>query len=141
MNLIAAIALASFVSAPPPKADPTKEALAALQGEWKQLEYTKNGMKDECNNCFVIIKDNFFTVREGNRNDTATFTIDPKTDPKTIDLKAQEKDQVIFLKGIYKLEKDKLTICIGLAEAERPKEFKSVKGGKRGLFVLERVKK
>jgi uncharacterized protein (TIGR03067 family) len=141
MNLIAAIVLASLVAAPPPKAEPAKEALAGLQGEWKQLEYTKNGMKDECSNCFVIIKDNFFTVREAGRNDVATFTIDPKADPKTIDLKVQEKDQVLSLKGIYKLEKDKLTICIGLADAERPKEFKSAKGSKRGLFVLERVKK
>ena len=44
MSLFTAIALMSFVAAPVPKDDPAKEELAALQGEWKQVKFIKNGI-------------------------------------------------------------------------------------------------
>ena len=44
--------------------------------------------------------------------------------------------------GIYKIEKDKLTMCFDVAfKYIRPKEFKSEKDSFVTLLVLERVKK
>jgi uncharacterized protein (TIGR03067 family) len=144
MNLFAALALASFVGAPVPKDAIAKPDQEALQGEWKVVEFVKDGSdraKDE-GDTKVVIKDNNFTVKEPTRDEPATFTIDPKANPKTIDIRVMEKGgKEVAVKGIYKLEKDKLTICYSFEDAARPKEFKSEANSKTGLLVLERVKK
>jgi len=43
------------------------------------------------------------------------------------------------VKGIYKLDKNALTICFALEGADRPKDFKPAK--LNGVMVLEKVKK
>jgi uncharacterized protein (TIGR03067 family) len=63
----------------------------------------------------------------------ATFKADPKKDPKEIDLVQKVGKQKIILHGIYRLEKDRLIICVGTAsgssddavlQGKRPTEFK-----------------
>lgn len=144
MSLLTAVALASFVAAPIPKADPAKDALAAFQGEWKMVEFVKGGRpdtKEDLEGAKAVVAGDKMTISAGKRKaDEVTFRLDPKTDPASIDINAgKSKDAIV--KGIYKFEKDKLTICFGLDESERPKEFKSEKDSKVGMFVLERVKK
>jgi uncharacterized protein (TIGR03067 family) len=63
-----------------------------------------------------------------------TFKADPKADPMKIDLVQEVAGKKVLLRGIYKVEKGRLVICVGLAtgrgedktvEGERPTEFKS----------------
>ena len=145
MNLVVALAIASFVAAPIPKASPEKEALAAFQGEWKMVEFVKGGeaeTKEELEGSKVVAAGDKLTITAGKRkSEELTFTLDPKSEPAVIDLKPLKASKEVIVKGIYKLEKDKLTICFGLNASERPKEFKSDQDSKTGMFVLERVKK
>jgi uncharacterized protein (TIGR03067 family) len=148
MTTLTAVVLTSLIAAPIPKEEPKK----GIEGEWKVVEFVKGGTPREKDRLgTVTFKGDQMTIsmttNGRKRDETLTFTLDPKAKPMTIDLRPVKgandqgvrKDQVV--KGIYKLEKDKLTICFGLDATERPKEFKSEKDSKVGMFVLERVKK
>lgn len=144
MRLLAAVALTASLAAISLAKDEPKDAQDALQGEWKIVEFVKGGKAtDAAKLGAVTIKGDQLTIRDGKRDEPATFTLDPKAKPPAIDIRpgnaGAKKDAVI--KGIYKLEKDRLTIAFGGDGTERPKEFKSEAGSKTGLFVLERVKK
>src|SRR5262245_58549430 len=76
-----------------------------------------------------------------------TFTADPKKDPKQIDLVQQVDKRKIILHGIYRLEKDRLILCVGTAsgsgdaavlEGKRPTEFKP--GPNVQILTLQRAK-
>jgi len=74
-----------------------------------------------------------------------TYTIDPSKKPKAIDITyagtlAALKSSKQF--GIYKVEKDKLTLCLtmpGASEKGRPKEFDAKAGGVM-LMTFDRAK-
>lgn len=143
MNLITAFALAasSFVAAPVPK-DPVRDAREALQGEWKLVQYIDQGKDRTKDREFrVHIEGNSLTIVTEKEKQLATLVLDLKTEPKIIDLQWMDKGKERLNRGLYKLEKDKLTICIGHDGCERPKEFKSEKDDDIALIVLERVEK
>ena len=69
-----------------------------------------------------------------------TMTLDAKATPKSVDFKTDkgpEDAEGKTLKAIYKLDGDKLTICLGVME-DRPKEFKQEEGS---TFVFELKRK
>ena len=58
--------------------------------------------------------------------------IDPTKSPKEIDLTQEFGNRTVTLRGIYRVEKGRLTICLGVAagdakvvESERPEEFEA----------------
>ena len=94
-----------------------------------------------------VIKDDGITLPSptGDGKDRKkTFKVDPTKSPKEIDitsLDGQEKDQTAAC--IYKLDKDRLTICIPYFTKDpsiRPKEFKAGADDGIMLITLERVK-
>lgn len=63
-----------------------------------------------------------------------TFTADPTKDPREIDLVLADEKKKVVLRGIYRVEKGRLVICIGVAsgtgedgvvEGKRPATFES----------------
>jgi uncharacterized protein (TIGR03067 family) len=144
MNLLVALALAP-VAAPVPKADPLQEAKQNFQGEWKMVKYVSGRAADdpqEVTDGKMVVTGDKLTVHFRGE-ERGTFTLDPKADPPTIDITMAMKNlgKDVVVKGIYKLEKDKLTVCFGLNATARPKEFKVEKGTDTAMFVLERVKR
>ena len=127
--------------------DDVKKELKALQGTWKAVALEAGGKplpKDAIPDfTFVIGADGKSTGKMAKREYSATLTVDPKKDPKTMDNLHESGGQ----KGkkqyaVYKLEGDKLTVCItapGSAEADRPKDF-TTKDTANVVFVFERVK-
>jgi uncharacterized protein (TIGR03067 family) len=142
MTLLVALALAS--AAPIPKADPLQEAKENFQGEWKLVKYVSGRAAEDPQDVAgkVVVKGDRVALHF--RGDEAgTFTLDPKADPPTIDITLDMKNlgKDVVVKGVYKLEKDKLTVCFGLNATDRPKAFKVEAGTDTAMFVLERAKK
>ena len=81
--------------------------------------------------------------KNGKEDETGTLKLDPDKKPKTIDFDITSgKDKGKKQLGIYKLEDDSFTLCIGFpGETERPAKFESEKGSKTALAVMKREKK
>ena len=145
MTLLAALALPWFAAAPVPKADPVQEAKQAVQGEWKLAAYSREGQPEDAAEIakatFFVRGDRMEITFRGDK-ESVTFALDPNASPPAIDFTQNRKDdKPLTIKGIYKLEKDRLTVCYVQEGSERPKEFASAPNSGSSLFVLERAKK
>jgi uncharacterized protein (TIGR03067 family) len=132
--------------------DKAAKELKALQGAWQVIKAEAAGEEVPAEQLarrrILIENDVLSDVRNPNGSDPhkVKIKLDPGKSPKEIDvtpLDGPDKDKATpgIYKGIYKLDDDKLTICLPLAlenGAGRPKEFKADKT--TGLTVLERVK-
>jgi uncharacterized protein (TIGR03067 family) len=71
----------------------------------------------------------------------ATFTLDPAKKPKEIDVVTAAGKEKMTFRGIYRLEGDELTLCLGTeANGARPASFTTKPGDKAGVIVLQRMK-
>lgn len=122
------------------KDDPkAKKDQDLFQGNWDIVGLEVGGKaepeKNYKGNSFNFAKDKA-TLREGGFPPVEfTFTLDPTKTPKTIELAG--KNNVPFLRGIYKLDGDNLTLSVGLGAA-RPAEFATKAGGDNEVFLLKR---
>jgi uncharacterized protein (TIGR03067 family) len=110
---------------PAPKGD-----LAKLQGEWKT---TVGGNKDRP--VTFSIKDKAITVKfttpDGETlNLSGEIKVDEAASPRTIDfLKFKNNGEAMDdSMGLYKVEGDTFTLCVGGPGEPRPKEFKAGDG-------------
>lgn len=116
-----------------------KKEKELLKGSWKfESVETQEGKKDD----FADAKLEFFTdgkvhFTKGGKQKKATYKINPAGKPKEIDLKPEEKDDA--MQGIYRIDKDTLTICICEGQnVARPTAFEAK--DKNVLVTLKRVK-
>jgi uncharacterized protein (TIGR03067 family) len=122
------------LAALPPDDAPAKKDLAPLQGVWKLVWFGQDGDSGDAPppvKRWVIKGDK---VHYGGE-ELATLTIDATTTPPTIDLAFLNPKKV--LEGIYKLEKDTLTLCVNRqtdGAKERPLQFSTE--GKPDLRLL-----
>ncbi len=137
-----ALAVAKRVSRGPNEPD-----AKAMQGTWRLTHFEDQGKKAEIlekvksltytfDGSKATMKIDGKVIREG------SFELLPKSTPKGIDLLV--KDEIS--PGIYKLEKDRLTICVttttvlGFRNKKRAGEFATKEGSRTTLMVLEREK-
>ncbi|HEX3151464.1 MAG TPA: TIGR03067 domain-containing protein [Gemmataceae bacterium] len=128
--------------------DDVKKELKALEGSWKAVALEAGGKplpKESVPDfTYVISVDGKATGKMPKGEYSATAIVNPKKDPKTIDNvheSGPHKGKKQF--GVYKLEGDKLTVCMtapGAAETDRPKDF-ATKDTAYVVFVFERTKK
>jgi uncharacterized protein (TIGR03067 family) len=110
-----------------------------LQGEWVLvgLDVREKLVPAEklAGTTLLIRKDKYTTVVKKKEYPT-TFTLDPKQDPKHIDMLIPDDSGAPQLsKGIYKIEGDKLIICRGQAPGgDRPRNF--VSSATNDVFVV-----
>jgi uncharacterized protein (TIGR03067 family) len=140
-TLLVACGWGSALAAPAPKGDKGPE------GTWAVVSSEHDPALGQLPKELVwVFADGKVTTSPKNRGGM-TFTyavkIDPTKNPKEIDLIGEAGDRKVILRGIYQVDKERLTICLGVAagdgkavESERPKEFKADKNVQ--LLTLER---
>jgi uncharacterized protein (TIGR03067 family) len=150
MLRIAVITLFATTCAAARADDPGAKEVKKLQGEWRVVEVEFRGQtlkKDDAEAMQFAVKDNgltFSNTEKPGRERKKTFKLDPSKTPKELDLTSldgQEKDTTAAC--IYKLDGDRLTICMPYFAKDRsvrPKEFKVDASGNVMLLTLERVK-
>lgn len=127
-----------------PNATKDKEA---LQGLWQAVELEHGGEKapaESVTKFQIRIKDNKIIFNPDTEKREHTFELDPKTNPKAMDLTPSDgpsKGQKLPC-AIYKLDGDKLTICLDKEgkTGKRPTQFKTAAGDGFALLKFERVK-
>lgn len=134
--LLAGPALVADEGIDPEPKKPAEAVLKALQGEWEIVKAVKDGVdgtKEMPRGAFVLIKkDQMIFKAEKEPEDPATIKIDPRQKPAHIDISADRgKEQ---MKGVFKLEKDTLTISFNDNGQDRPKGFDKA----HGQIVLRR---
>jgi len=119
-----------------------KKEKAALHGTWKIISLENNQGKDAGAEGATLEFDKDgknITFTKDNQTKKGTFTLNPGGKPKEIDIKPSDEDKTF--EGIYKIEKDKLTICLAPEPGDgRPNEFALTDGKKYLLIVLEKSK-
>jgi uncharacterized protein (TIGR03067 family) len=132
--------------------DAAKKDLAALKGSWEIIgkEYMgKKATREEVAKLKgdMVVKDNTVTQWADDAGKTmvvsvATWKLDPKANPKALDLTYTEGE----LKGetvlaIYEVKGDTLRVCYAMMNEKRPTEFAGNADGKAFLLIYKRVKK
>ena len=108
------LAIASCVAADKPKVDAKKE-LARLEGIWTMVGLEVNGVavpEKKLKGTTLVIRGDKYTVKVKDTSHETTFKIDPKTDPKSIDMYFPDGVEVPKLsKGVYELDGDTFKVC------------------------------
>jgi uncharacterized protein (TIGR03067 family) len=139
--LVSVCCLASFILAQ----DGKKDDVFSFQGKWSAIAYTEDGevatRLEKTPIEWVFEKDQLMIIAHDQQvfKLKGSFKVDNTSDPKGMDMKIDKQDDIPEqnMKGIYRLEKRKLTICYAL-EGKRPTTFESKQGTGVVLIVLEK---
>lgn len=119
--LLAAAALAVVVGEGQTRAEEPKGDLKTMQGTWVS--------KDENGESTWVFKENHVSLKTPTRAYEMTVKLDAEAKPeKSVDFKVLDDSpnaKGADGKAIYKFDGGTLSICLGIGENGRPKEFKS----------------
>jgi uncharacterized protein (TIGR03067 family) len=125
--------LALLVSARAQDEAAVKKDKALFKGTWKFESFETPEGKQEDFDATLSFDGNKIEFKKGDESKKGTFTLNPAGKPKEIDLKADDKE----MPGIYKVDKETLTLCICVEAGQaRPSEFAAKNG-----CVLARLKR
>jgi uncharacterized protein (TIGR03067 family) len=129
-------------------ADPAPDALidkelAQFQGTWKPISMEMDGTfltQEQIGKTRLTIKGEKFHFDTGRDSHEGLYKIDPRKDPKQLDIVITRGDEMgkTYL-VIYKFEDGKMIQCMENSNAKRPREFNGSKGSGNLLEYWERV--
>ena len=119
------------------------QQLRSLEGEWQfeMLEIEGTGMpRAALSASKLLIDGDRFRMESPEANYEGLFLIDVEASPQTIDIDFIEgPDAGERSEGIFVIDGDALTICLGLVGASRPRGFKTTANSGHALEKLSRV--
>jgi len=123
--------------------EPVMSEATEVEGTWEVVLDLDKGEQQEIDTQFIRFESNRCHIRVDDDADwilSATISVDPSAMPAEIDFVGEGEggDMVETLWGIYEMEQDILTICLG-KPGDRPDEFKSSEVYPTILLVLRRV--
>jgi uncharacterized protein (TIGR03067 family) len=124
------------------KASPKEKVLAQLQGQW-ELQWLEREQKreDSDGKAVVTIKGDKWMF---GKREIGVIEIDPATNPMVIDIRVKkdlaEANKGQTLEGIFKLDGDRLTICVSRSRGEAGKERPTKGNGRMVLEEFKRIK-
>jgi len=133
--LLAALA-PGFAPAPLPK--PTRHVSTGILGEWEVVSWTKElgrdfTLEEGRPGMAVQIAGGGLRAFDGEGSRGWRLTFDANTEPPCVDFLCDDPSPVLV--GIYKRQRDTLTICYRDPREGRPTEFHNKK---QGMLVLRR---
>ena len=135
-------ALALIVGAPAAKDGPKKDPPSVV-GEWVAEKGVVGGNDKGVppgGVTFEFTAEGKVLIHEGKKQpDPADYKVDPKKSPAEIDITPGAGQAATPMPGIYKVDGDTLTICVGRG-GTRPSKFESPAGSDVMLLTLKRVK-
>jgi len=107
------------------------------EGKWTAISMTEFGKKTEEGVQALVLdfKGDEVTLSVLGKSQQGSFKADPSKSPKQFEMQMAGKE---LFRGIYKIEKDILTLCFVGGEAERPAKFESSGDYRTLLLVLKR---
>jgi len=116
-----------------------KPGMEELQGTWDIVSLELDGRKYPPGGSRIAIHGDRFESLNMGAEYSGTISVDASANPKTFDLhyeKGPEAGKTSL--GIFELEADRWTICLGLAGVGRPTEFVAAPGAGHALEKLKR---
>jgi uncharacterized protein (TIGR03067 family) len=125
--------------------EPASREIEKHQGTWLASSFRRDGQETPQEIVRTItrtvVKDHVVWKRNGKSFAGTAMVLDPKQSPRAIDVIADggpfRGKRVL---GIYRLDKDRLTICMADADQPRPKDFTAEKGSRQTLMTFTREK-
>lgn len=115
----------------------------SLQGTWQYLTVKVSAKalpKRALAGSSLAIEGTTFRVVSPDETYQGTFTVDDRATPSTIDIAFADGPAQGTCLGIFELENDSLTLCLGRAGDARPTAFVSKAGSGHALETLRRAK-
>ena len=146
MNRILAAAMVAAFTASALAADKAVDGeIAKWQGTWKAVSMEHDGKltpPEKLKPIKLTVDGAKYHFQNGDFNERGTYKFDPAQEPKALDIvvgEGPDKGKVYLV--IYKLEGDRLTICLESANKNRPKQFTGKAGTGCVLEEWQRVSK
>lgn len=131
------------------EADADKAEIAKWQGVWRPVLMEHDGERtadEKLKAIKLTVEEANYHFQNGDFSEHGSYRFDPSQEPKALDIVVGdgvagdgEKGKVYLV--IYKVEGDKLTICLEADNKQRPTEFTGKKGSGCVLEVWQREKK
>src|SRR5262249_10576443 len=144
--LLAGVAIAATCQGGTPPEDAVRQEQQRFQGVWKVRSVEVGGVTrpaEEVAGWRLVVVADVMSARDGDKLlGESTYKLGVGQQPRAIDItyiRGPEKGRV--LRGIYRLEGNRLCICATEKGKERPTEFATQPGTDLELFLLEREKK
>ena len=136
------VSWASIILAAGATSEDRKNDKEELQGTWQVVRHEFEGEqapKEVSQGTKLTFKGDKYIGKSPERNYEGSFALNPAETPKEIDLQPVEGDRQKLL-GIYKLDGDNLTICLGAARQSRPTQFVTSPDSGHTMYVMKRQK-